>query len=60
MGKDLIIWVDDMILQLGPDIDEAREKATQAIQLLMDLGFSINTVKTDRDVSKQTDFRGFR
>ena len=58
-GIDVIIWVDDMILQLGTVKSIARQKALIALQILHDLGFLVNTEKTAKDVSKEVKFRGF-
>jgi hypothetical protein len=59
MGIRVIIWVDDMILCLGKDLQVARKKAADALELLESLGFIINTEKTARDASKEVIFRGF-
>ena len=58
-GINVIIWVDDMILQLGTVKSIARQKALIALQILHNLGFLVNTEKTAKDVSKEVKFQGF-
>ena len=58
-GIDSTCWVDDMVLLLGLDKEEATKKALRAIQLLQNLGFIVNQQKTMKEVSKTFTFRGF-
>lgn len=58
-GVEVISWVDDLILQLSEDREEAMEQAANCLQLLLMLGFILNTEKTDSEVVKEVPFRGF-
>jgi hypothetical protein len=57
-GVDSSTWVDNMVLFLGKDREEAEVKATRVIALLKCLGFVINQEKTMKEVKKKFTFRG--
>jgi hypothetical protein len=58
-GFDALIWVDDIVLLLGENRDQARKDAAKALLLLHNLGFIINQEKTSDDVTQEVEFRGF-
>jgi hypothetical protein len=59
LGVEVINWVDDFVFQLGADYGEAMKKAVKAVELLVHLGFYINTVKSGWYLTKEVTFRGF-
>jgi Reverse transcriptase (RNA-dependent DNA polymerase) len=58
-GIEVINWVDDFVLQLGTDKEEAESKAAKALELIQSLGLYINKDKTAKEVTKEVTFRGF-
>lgn len=58
-GIGSAIWVDDILLLLGTNPEEARSKAQKAVKLLETLGFIINREKTSETITKTFSYRGF-
>jgi hypothetical protein len=58
-GIEILHWVDDLVLMLGPDKAEATAKAQKAIDLFFSLGFAVHPEKTSATVTKEVTFRGF-
>jgi hypothetical protein len=59
MGIEVLSWVDDLVLMLGANKEEAIAKAQAAIDLLTSLGFVVHPTKTSSQVTKEVKFRAF-